>query len=676
MVAVVGRPGNLPQVLANQQNANKVQEIAKKAIFAAGACFCASLKDLPGYVWGRITCFYLPALGTAAAFVHVIVCVILKFPKAVKMTFVAFSVYEVGLVFLAAKGKIQRYFHEKHYLPDGIPGLSVGREHLNCRDAEIRVDGIPAATQWDQILAEFDLLNFTDPAHPRYVDPSLRIREGVERRPGVPLRPEDVLGRDVLRGRIVYCTDRVRNRTPDVGTPRADSAEFGPFWDRIQNGIRAVLHALRTKEDYAGMGQFLCDLAQANNGPCGERLSMEVMNAYLLHVAVDDSAGSAQDCLWTLLAQKRHQIYESVLDSLYRGWRVEARDVHYMAKYLSPGAELGVPGTRRLRIGYAGVHPLSDYEQNRIKSEFFSRYSADLIRSTVREKIRTSHTFRETVLNWIKDQRAGWRQAEFNAFSAGLAPQVQAILERPAPDPDLTQYQRFFDLLRDVPPAQVFSDARTDLQGQLRNAQRDLALLPPGDLEGRRQQEQECADLRRQIAELDQWNMETYFASQRVRDRFRDHFGIPDPLANRQARQTMKEAITDPLVRDLVNPVIQAHYPVPVFPAGREARIAQARRAAEAGLQGVVREKIKIAQVNSLLAGVGDPARPEDKKLPAMPHDQIMRAFRERRIAGVLSDHCDRHRGELFLPQCLEADEVTLKSAVLDWYLLANQVFV
>jgi hypothetical protein len=382
---------------------------------------------------------------------------------------------------------------------------------------------------------------------------------------------------------------------------------------------------------------------------------MEVMNAYLLHVAVDDSAGSAQDCLWTLLAQKRHQIYESVLDSLYRGWRVEARDVHYMAKYLSPGAELGVPGTRRLRIGYAGVHPLSDYEKNRIKSEFFSRYPADLIRSTVREKIRTSHTFRETVLNWIKDQRAGWRQAEFNAFSAGLAPQVQAILEAPVPAPDLTQYQRFFDLLRDVPPAEVFANARVELQAELRHAL----------------SEEERIRLREEIAALGQWNSEAYFGSERVRERF----GAAG-LANRQAREAMKEAITDPLVRDLVNPVIQAHYPVPVVPLGREARIAEARRVAELGLQRVLREKIKIAQVNALLAGVGDPARPEDKKLPAMPHDQIMRAFREGRIAGVLSDHCDRHRGELFLPQCLEADEVTLKSAVLDWYLLANQVFV
>ena len=92
-------------------------------------------------------------------------------------------------------------------------------------------------------------------------------------------------------------------------------------------------------------------------------------------------------------------------------------------------------------------------------------YTVDTIIDTIQERVKKSESFRNKILDWIKDQSKDWNKAKYEALKTQYTERIQAILATPnAADPvQMEKMQAFYALATHVmatcPDLQAIHDA-------------------------------------------------------------------------------------------------------------------------------------------------------------------------------------------------------------------------
>jgi len=379
----------------------------------------------------------------------------------------------------------------------GYADILINTKHIKAKDTTIDVSHVPAQITVDNLVQIFDEINFTDPKLSGYMRAASRT-EGNH-----VYTPQELRGH--LRDDFVR---RVNAREAFLGTPPAwNIALLAQFYSQIENAVRFCLHKVLNDlneftsahpnwgelpelerdyqqyivdneipsegdanyEEYAALLKGHKDYVQYNDllqakarlaidmaiagAHCGARYMGDSMDVYFFHKG-EVAGQTLEDDLNGVLAKKREEMARKHIQQ-HMG-----QDVHSFAAYMANlGGLLGIPGTENVieQLGGWG------FDRDAMLGHFFHEYTPEFIRESVREKIRTSQTFRERIYDWLKDHGGNWSQAVYQEKQRAILAAVRDIQPQ-ADSPIPRQVKILKDLIMSLVERKVIVMSGAQLQ--------------------------------------------------------------------------------------------------------------------------------------------------------------------------------------------------------------------
>ncbi len=324
---------------------------------------------------------------------------------AFKIGYWAFS---MGFTFVATAGRLVM----KAYAPPN--DLYLGRfieegvdpRHIQTKGIKLDASKVPAEIKIGNLLELYDQINFTCHGEPGYMAPTTR-QEG-----------ESPYSAGELRENLETFIKNVNGRVAFLGTPPAhDTVRLNAFYQQIEDGVRLSIHkatgnletflakhsdAATSKDpeitrQYKNLledrARLVIDLAIAGKH-CGARYMGEVMSSYFSLYGDAEPTGTLGDTLIELLAAKRNEVAQGQIQEHF------GTNTHGFSKYMqNMGGLLAIPGTENVI-----EHLSQSFDTASYLTSFFRVYNEDCIIDTIQAQIKQSGTFREQIIDWLKEQ--------------------------------------------------------------------------------------------------------------------------------------------------------------------------------------------------------------------------------------------------------------------------------
>lgn len=308
-------------------------------------------------------------------------------------------------------------------------------DHITTDDFALNSSGVPATIKVDLLANIFEEINFDNPNAPGYMPPSTRKEYGT------------TYTTAELTSSLKTFIENVKTRTPFLGTPASyDIPRLMAFYQQIEDAVRLSIQDIEQKieyfqvengmlpskynpaqlNEYKGLledrARIAIDLAIAGKH-CGARYMGEAMSVYYSTVGDQSSNDKTlEKTLIEILAKKRNEI---ALEHIQKHL---GNDTHSYANYMGTlGQALAIPGTKNIIEQLA--HPL---DTDKFKRLFFDAYTIDTIIETVQDQIKSSNSFREKVIDWLKEQANSWNdlsQEEINNLKGSMVDQINAVIK-------------------------------------------------------------------------------------------------------------------------------------------------------------------------------------------------------------------------------------------------------
>lgn len=325
-------------------------------------------------------------------------------------------------------------------------------QHLQTCDVALDASRVPTSIKVDDLESIFQDITFEDKNSPAYMAPSVLTDEG------------NRYSREDGLARLKQFIFRVKTREPFLGTPPAyDIPRLYAFYQQIEDAIRISIftHQERldlfhkqygndcsqydedAKKKYRNLledkARVAIDVSIAS-AHCGARYMGDSMKVYYNSIGEDLTANQGlTGTLKQLLARKRKDIAEAHIQQHL------ANDTHGYAGYMSAfGVLFGIPGTQNIVEHLLG--PLSE----KFKTLFFEEYTPEFIIANVQENVKKSQSFREAIIDWLKDQCGEWDLREKQAsiqLKTSLVKGIQRVIEAGGLKV-VSQEERLYQLLK------------------------------------------------------------------------------------------------------------------------------------------------------------------------------------------------------------------------------------
>lgn len=377
--------------------------------------------------------------------------------------------HTIGFIFCSVVTFMQKY----RALPSNLlkfapPEIDIS--HLTAKKTTIDVSKVPAAVQVSNLLTIFDDINFTDKNAPGFM-PEVSRKETIDRYTVTYTVAQ-------LRGHLNTFITHVNGRVAFLGTPPAVLApQLMKFYKKIEDAVRYNVHKV-TKEyddfmrahggnapkkghaDYQKYQDLLenkarvaIDMAIAG-AHCGARYMGDAIDTYL-GMQGDTTSRDIQTLhgrLLTALGSKRGEVARVHIDQHL------GHDTHGFSSYMANmGGVLGIPGTEDVVEFLTG----SSFDRQKYFRLFFRTYTADFIRETVQQEIKTSQSFRETVFDWLKDQVKDWKKQEYQKRVDEIVKASQEATSQNASS-HVIKIDQFANLVRELKNKDSFSKKLAD----------------------------------------------------------------------------------------------------------------------------------------------------------------------------------------------------------------------
>lgn len=319
----------------------------------------------------------------------------------------------------------------KHYIDNEI-----NIDHIKTDDFALDTSNIPSEINIHLLANILNEINFDDPNAPGYMPPSTRKEN------------DTIYTPEQLKNSLETFITNVKTRTPFLGTPASyDIPRLMAFYQQIEDAVRLSIHQIEQKmkafklkngshlsqynlaqlNEYKGIledrARIAIDIAIAGNH-CGARYMGEAMSVY--YSTVEDKLSddkTLEKTLIEILAKKRKEIATEHIQ-MYLG-----NDTHAYANYMGRlGQALAIPGTKNIIEQLA--HPL---DTDKFKRLFFRAYTIDIIIETIQDQLKSSHFFREKVIDWLKEQISTWNdlsEHEVKNIKNSILNQINVIINQ------------------------------------------------------------------------------------------------------------------------------------------------------------------------------------------------------------------------------------------------------
>lgn len=309
--------------------------------------------------------------------------------------------------------------------------------HIRTDDLALDASGVPTSITVNSLSGILNEINFDDEKDPFYMAPESRKENTT------------TFTKEELQTHLTSFIRRVNNREAFLGTPAAyDTPRLMAFYQQIEDAVRLSIHkieeqlstfrALNGKDASAyntetmnayknileDRSRIAIDLAIAGSH-CGARYMGEAMSVYNNTFQGESSSNdkNLEETIVDILAQKRRGIAEEQIQ------RHLGTDTHAYANYMGTlGESLALPGTKNVIEQLA-----SPIDKDRYLTLFFKEYTTDTIIDTIQEKIKSSHSFREKITDWVRDQVNQWSplsEEQCQQLMSDLSTQIEAIVSR------------------------------------------------------------------------------------------------------------------------------------------------------------------------------------------------------------------------------------------------------
>ena len=333
-----------------------------------------------------------------------------------------YFVYCVGVTFIKTLFRLleNAYALPKEHSLSSFVSRGIDLGHLRAKELCLDTTHVPGNVQVKDLLTLFEQINFDSPNAPNYMPPSARAENGMQH----PV--------ENLRKNLEKFVHNVNHRVPFVGTPKeSDLVSLHAFYNQIEAAVRLSIYKvtqdLKTfkeknpiegndyqdasvRQEYnhllENQARLVIDLAIAGNH-CGGRYMGEALSSYshLHRTGKAEGSETLEDALVELLAEKRKNLADREV-AKYLG---NHPDTHKYAQYFDHmGKLLALPGFGNVIERFLS----SQFEVQRHLASFFDQYNEDFIIDVVQEKIKKSQSFREQVIDWLKEQVGSWTPKE------------------------------------------------------------------------------------------------------------------------------------------------------------------------------------------------------------------------------------------------------------------------
>ncbi len=306
-------------------------------------------------------------------------------------------------------------------------GLDEGYVNISYKGASKRLstklENIPEKVSLEDLEQIFKELNFEDSTNARYVHPERLLEEG-----------NTYSKEDLGRGLQVFINN-VKNRVPLIGTPREDDTEgVEQFYGVIEDSTRFCIHESNQRlesftkihgedtssyskevlQEYKSIfedrARIVLDLAIIGaKGLCGTRYmgAAQILQNYWL--GEKEEEGTLKGALEAILEKARSGIAQRHAALIQDENGSSHSYVNYLACF---GKALGITTTGVSDILSNPLDPTYYLDQ------FFQEYTKSFIKGLIQEKIKKSQSFREKIIDWLKDQKEDWIGSEISLEDA------------------------------------------------------------------------------------------------------------------------------------------------------------------------------------------------------------------------------------------------------------------
>ena len=246
----------------------------------------------------------------------------------------------------------------------------------------------------------FDTINFENPEVPGYKDPNKLTDEGY------PINPIS------LRVGLEKLIERIKNRTPFLGTPLAGTPELNVHYEKFEALLKNIGQMIEELEDPSEKASHLIDIAIMGlhcSGKIGEAASL-----YRLLKGQMNGGFESQVC--DALRNYRLGIIENWAT---KSWGGTGYEVHRFNQYMFLlGQKLCLPEAD----AFTSPDPLSniDLTSEQALNAFYKDYQSkaiiDFTERFILDSLKTTHT-REACIDWLKDHvPSHWQNKKYKAI--------------------------------------------------------------------------------------------------------------------------------------------------------------------------------------------------------------------------------------------------------------------
>lgn len=332
----------------------------------------------------------------------------------------------------------------------------INREHIRTKELALDVSEVPVEITVESLSEMLSHINFDEVARPGFMSSSSRNESGRI------FTPEE------LRTYLNIFIDHVKNRVPFLGTPPAhDVPRLLEYYKQIEDCVRLSIQKVnkdlqKFREEHpedpntyeGALKQTYHELLQAQarvpldlaiaGAHCGGRYMGEATSMYSSLYGQSAIEGTLEDEIIEVLGRKRMDIAQQHIATFF------SNNTHAYAGYMaSLGSVLALPGTKNI---VEHISPLEEKQQyidcffgKPTERQGIETYSVSTIIQTIQAHVRKSSTFREKIVNWIRDQSTNWNSEKYDALKEQYTRRVQEALAAPTvADPNQVEAVRAF----------------------------------------------------------------------------------------------------------------------------------------------------------------------------------------------------------------------------------------
>lgn len=256
-----------------------------------------------------------------------------------------------------------------------------------------------------ELLALFDQINFSDPSDMNYFNPQKLKNDGAT---GYVL-----ISPNKARESLVGLIDKIKNETPETGTPPKDTEELKQFYMQLASLIKQIIYQINEQKKSC-----------AELSPQEKReAALECIDAVLTMAIAGLYCGGRWlgDALLTLDLLKKEQLdLEKILLRIQASHRLAiAEQLAFQSKYkgnvhalnsilILLGPEFKIPGYEYV-IEQLPAH----FDPIKLRSDFLALYTPQAIVENIYQKINEKQMYKNLVLQWFKHNAGDYKKVEY-----------------------------------------------------------------------------------------------------------------------------------------------------------------------------------------------------------------------------------------------------------------------